>query len=988
MKILKKTLLWAILTGVFAFLLVVFIIGTAVANYFAPAINSMLNAATSTIVRVDEDTIDTEYFKSDYTYDQTGEEKLVKDGRDLYRSIIEEGTVLLKNEASALPLTASDKNITVFGNAGPQYITSLNTKLEEAGYTVNEEVWDYYAAAKSTARTTVNLPAWAAPASSASGDVAIITLGRRAGEGTDCAHPNGWALNTANATEFPDGDYLDIATTEIEMMKGVKALKDSGAFKKILVIINTSNMINGDFINDPQYGIDACIWMGQASKDYGTEGLVNILEGSVNPSGRLVDTVYMNNMDNPVMKNYGAVDGDLSGATASLVDEVKRLNYEYNDNPQGDDWDDSVVYQEGIYLGYKYYETRYEDYVMGTPKTGEFDYDGYVAYPFGYGLSYSDWSYSGFTVTEADGQFEISVSVKNESGPAGKHSVLIYLQKPYTEYAKTNGIEQASVNLVGFGKTSEALGSGESETVKISIPKWQLRTYDSNGAGTYILDEGDYYFTVAGSSHDAVNNILAKKSYGTSGGKMDAAGDADLVYTYNVASRDTEIFSKSYATGVDVVNLFDVADLNRDEAASKTNDITYVSRSDWEGTLPTETYRVKYNDDMVNQARPVTYVADPEEQANTEMPKFGVRNGLTLAMFMDTPYDDPMWYRLLEQMTYEETAALVMDCWYGSRAVGSVGKLQQTDQDSSMGRVNPFTATGLLGTDFPSGDMRAATFNSDIMYRIGIIEGEQNLHASTDTVKAVGLYGFSPNIHRSPYSGRNGEYFSEDAYITGMACGYAVKGMTEMGSVCFCKHYFLNDQEDHRHGIATWANEQTIRETYLPGFEYTVTLFGGMGFMNSFNRIGMLWSGEHYGSQLGFLYNECGFEGNIVTDMYEVDHQDVIDGLLGGTKMWLHTTLNPYSYGLLTSDLYRNDPVIVNALVEAAHRMLYGSSRSAAMNGLSANARVVEIMPWWQVGLITLIVVFAVLTAAGIAMIVVSVVLKKRDGKAHGAMNN
>ena len=185
MKILKKTLLWAILTGVFAFLLVVFIIGTAVANYFAPAINSMLNAATSTIVRVDEDTIDTEYFKSDYTYDQTGEEKLVKDGRDLYRSIIEEGTVLLKNEASALPLTASDKNITVFGNAGPQYITSLNTKLEEAGYTVNEEVWDYYAAAKSTARTTVNLPAWAAPASSASGDVAIITLGRPASGARD-----------------------------------------------------------------------------------------------------------------------------------------------------------------------------------------------------------------------------------------------------------------------------------------------------------------------------------------------------------------------------------------------------------------------------------------------------------------------------------------------------------------------------------------------------------------------------------------------------------------------------------------------------------------------------------------------------------------------------------------------------------------------------------------------------------------------------------
>ena len=331
-------------------------------------------------------------------------------------------------------------------------------------------------------------------------------------------------------------------------------------------------------------------------------------------------------------------------------------------------------------------------------------------------------------------------------------------------------------------------------------------------------------------------------------------------------------------------------------------------------------------------------------------------------------------------MTYEETARLVTNCWYGSDAVASVGKNRQTDQDTSMGRSNPFTANpDLVGISFTSGDLRAATFNKDIMKKIGLMTGENNLHASTDTVKAVGLYGFSPNIHRSPYSGRNGEYFSEDAYITGIACRLAVEGMEEKGSVCFAKHFFLNDQEDSRHGIATWANEQTIRETYLPAFEYIITYGGSMGLMNSFNRIGMKWVGEHTGAQLDLLRDEWGFMGNIVTDLYEEDMQDVIDGLLAHTTMWLTTASDPFCYGLLTSDLYRNDPVIVSALVEAAHRMLYGASRNASMNGLSSADRIVEIMPWWQVGLITLIVVFAVLTVASIVLLVLSLTVFRKD---------
>lgn len=434
--------LWTALTSVFALLLVVAIIGTMVANYFEPAVNTLLKASTARLeVDPNAANVDTEYFKSDYTYDRAGEEQLIADAEALFRQSVEEGATLLKNENNALPFAENDKNVTVFGVAGPNYITGLNTELEAAGYTVDGKIWDYYGSQQVTARTTIGVPVWDETVlGSAQGDVAIITLGRRAGEGTDCAYPSDAALNTA--VDATNGDYLDISPGEESMMENVKRLKDEGKFKKIVVIINTSNMVHGDFINDERFGIDACIWMGQAQETYGTEGLVNILSGAVNPSGRLVDTVYMNNLLNPVMMNYGAVSGDLSGVDQALYDEVKNENFTYHNNPQGDFWEDSVVYQEGIYLGYKYYETRYEDVVMGTPKTGDFQYDQYVAYPFGYGLSYTTWQYSNYSVVEDEDNFVITLDVTNTGSVAGKHSVLVYLQSPIRITTKITALKK------------------------------------------------------------------------------------------------------------------------------------------------------------------------------------------------------------------------------------------------------------------------------------------------------------------------------------------------------------------------------------------------------------------------------------------------------------------------------------------------------------------------------------------------------------------
>lgn len=979
MKLLKKKKTLIALTVTTGALLVALIVGNQVTNYYEGAINSLLNASTSKIIqKPNAEKTDTEYYKSNYAYTKDGEKNLVEDGKNLYRQIVEEGTTLLMNTGKGLPFSNDTKKVTIYGNAANSYLPSFDKALKDNGISVDADVLAKYKTSP-TARKKINLPDWNEIPSS-NGDVAIITLGRRAGEGTDCAHPGEGSLNTADSVEFPNGDYLSLATTEQTMLKGVKALKDAGKFKKIVVIITTSNSISGNWINDPQYGIDSCVWVGQMQKDYAVEGLVNVLTGKVAPSGRIVDTIYQDNMKNPVMQNYGALHGDMSNVTQAQIDAVNEDAYTYNDNPQLSSWDSAVVYQEGIYLGYKYYETRYEDKMMGVSKVGDFDYDNYVTYPFGHGLSYTTFSYENYKVEHKNGKYILSVDIKNTGDVKSKHSVLAYLQKPYTQYAKDNNMEQASVNLVGFGKTTKELAHNETETVTIEVDEWQCRTFDSYGKGTYVYDAGDYYFTIAGDSHEATNNILAKKGKESSK-TYTSVGNEKLVYKFTNDKFDDKKYADNYVTGVKAETLFDCADLNKDAYAKSTNgNFKYMSRKDWEGTYPT-TYHVKYNTNMLEQAKSITYRANEEEQKNTKMPNYGVNNGLTVVMLKDTPYGDPMWDRLAEQMTYEETAALVMDCWYGSRAMPSVGKLQETDQDSSMGRVNPMVVSGLKGTDFPSGDMRAATFNRKIMRDIGIIEGEQNLHTSTKTVKSVGLYGFSPNIHRSPYSGRNGEYFSEDGFITGIACGEAVGGMREKGSNCYAKHYFLNDQEDHRHGITTWANEQTIRENYLIGFEYGITMYDGLGLMNSFNRIGMLWSGEHYGSQSGFLYKELGFKGAIVTDMYEVNHQDVIDGLIGETSMWLHTTLNKYSYGLLTSDKYKNDPVINKALVEAAKKMLYVASRTHTINGLDSSNIIVPIMPSWKVALITVTSIDGVLFAASAGLLIAHFILKKKETK-------
>jgi hypothetical protein len=967
--------LWGTLTGVSAGLMCIFLIGSGVAGNNKSVVDKTLNVTTSKIVHDSSAVVgDTEYYKSSYTYDKAGETKLVSDAFANYQKVVEEGVTLLKNNNKALPVSKTS-SVAVFGNAAPSYFSSFDTEFKKAGLKFNDDSWSYYKAAKApTAKVAVNEPAWSDVTSQAwfgsvKSDLAIVVLSRRGGEGSDCP-------SDPNDTHY--GDYLALTQNEIDMMKGVKALKDAGSISKVLVILSTSNMIDSEFINDDAYGIDACLWTGSSSSTQGLcDGVINIIDGDVNPSGRTVDCIYKDNQLYPVVKNIGSIDADLSSVTASLKKDVQDKQLAWW-GAQGDFWQENLVYQEGIYHGYRYSETRYEDYVMGAANVGDFKYDDLIAYPFGTGLSYTDFTYSNYKLTKDNDNFLITVDVKNNGTVDGKHSVPVYAQSPYTKYDKENLVEKSSVQLVGFTKTDVIKAGDTQKNVTITIPKKTLRAYDANKAKTYIFDDGDYYFTIGESAHEAVNNILASKGFtpSSTSNKMDKAGDPNLVASWTNASFD----GKTYATsdsGYAITNQFDDVNPNKDVYCSKDNQVTFTTRQNWKDTTSSSTIHIKYNDDMVKQAYPETYVADASEQKKTTMPKFGVSNGLKIVSFRGVKYDDASWSKLLEQMTYKEMLDFVMNS--GTNAISSIGLPSMGDNEGSTGTASNLVASGLKTTSLPSTDLRAATFNRDLWKADGNLNGEGYLHASTASTKRIGLNGFSTDLHRSPYGGRNGEYYSEDGFLAGVACSTEVAGMEEKGCLNFVKHFFLNDQDTNRHGVSTWANEQTIRECYLVPFEAAIVDGHTRGLMNSFNRIGMTWVGQHKGAQINYLEGELNWHGAIITDMYETDYQDAVDGLLAGTTIWLAGNVAP-CYAAMPN--YEKDPVVVNALVEAVHRDLYEYANTFMMNGLSSTDKVVTITSWWATTISLIDLVFEIGTAACGTMLVLNIMKKNKQKEA------
>ena len=979
--------LWGSLTGVTAVLTAGAVVGNVIANQYATTLNVALNADTYKIIKGDT-TADTEYFKSDFASDAEREAYEA----ELCAQVEAEGAALLKNENAALPL-ASGAKVSLFGHGAVDLMyggtgsgsvdtskaPNLKQALESQGLNVNETLWNLYSSddmmSKYSRKTpdaisdtleantqyAVNEAPWSALSSAESsfaeyGDAAIVVLSRSGGEGADLPSGDNGTDDYWNKGAEGDGNYLALSAEEKELLANLKTLKDNGTFKRIVVLINSSNAIEMDFLSPEicgeDYGIDSALWIGDVGQT-GINGVGQLLAGTVTPSGSLVDTYLYDNMANPAMYNF-YTQAYPNAAEFDLLTEGADVQGMYS------------VYQEGIYLGYRYFETRYEDVVMGTANAGDYDWATTVAFPFGYGDSYTTFDYSNFKVTEGADDFTVTLTVTNSGSTySGKETVQVYFQSPYTDYDKANGIEKAAAELCGFAKT-DVLAPGASEDVTITVDKDELRTYDANNAKTYILDAGDYYFTAATDSHNAVNNILAAKGYTVENtdGRMTADGNTDLTYVWNNAALDTTTFATS-ENGTAITNLFDEADPNKSSDAPGT--VKWLSRSDWTGTFPTAPAQLTANETLAADLAFTQY--DGSLADSVEMPTLGAENGLTLASRIGKSYDDPEWNTLLDQLTYDEMVNTITLGFHNTAAAASIGKTATKDENGPQGLTAALTG-GASAMCYTSEDVMAATFNVDLINEVGKCIGEDCL-----AMGYSGLYGPGINMHRTAYSGRNFEYYAEDPFIAGTICAAEVNAIQSKGVYVYLKHVALNDSESSRRGVNTWLNEQAAREIYLEVADKAITDGGAWSVMTGFNRWGATWCGAYSNLLTGFLRGELGMRGMIITDFSgSSQYMDLVDGLIAGSDIWdspmpmIHTT---------KAANYVNDAYIVSQMRESMHNILYTVVNSNAMNGWSAGDRLQAITPWWQTAIYALIVVLAVLCALCIWRLVVAIKRKK-----------
>ena len=910
------------------------------------------------------------YFKGDYA----SEAERLEAGRELCYQIEAEGAVLLTNNG-ALPLEAGSKVSTLSvnsvnltyggtgsGNVDASKADNLKAALEKSGLTVNATLWDWYGSkeatnlmkaiekASGTSAGESAVLAGQAPileidpkdypenvksSISEYGDAVIITFSRVGGEGYDCSFPGYEGNDNAQ-------NYLELNANERALLKYATELKAEGKISSIIVLINTSNALEVDFLKDENYSVDACMWVGGLGIA-GTNAVTDILAGKVNPSGSLVDTYCYDNFTSPAMKNFIAQQYIFE---SGVKIDSGLATY--------------MVYQEGIYVGYKYYETRFADAIMGTGKAGDYatQYANEVAFPFGYGLSYTTFEYSDMAISErlvdakGEAYYYITVKVTNTGDVAGKETVQIYMSSPYTQYDIDNKVEKAAVQLIGFGKTEVLAANGGSELLTIRVDERDMAAYDAYGAGTYILDAGDYYFTAATDSHNANLNILNAK------GKDLEGGDENLVKTVNYSTLDTETYSTSL-NGTKIENQLQGADPNKYYGREV---VKMLSRSDWEGTWPTGQYKFIFTAAMAQEidnrydGKLPEYEkikADYEAKTGRDwdvMPVLGKDNGLSLYdMFeMDADnngikaihdYDDPAWDMLLEQVTLEELVK-IGDCFHWRHPVPSVNAPGSRDENGPQGLTVSLFGAGLQAeaTAFTSEDVMAATFNLDLMNQVGVMIGNDCLDAGVSC-----LYGPGANTHRTPYGGRNFEYYSEDGFLSGEMGGTEVAGILSKGVDVVMKHFALNDSEQARLGQAAWLTEQAAREIYLKAFQKALEENGGRGgVMTAYTRWGTNWSAANYGLMTGILRNEWGNKSMHITDNMITANCNAIDAIMAGGVTCFDAMMTYATDDIKTAT---DDPVFVNAMVEAMHHNLYTIANSAAMNGVGAETAVIATTP-------------------------------------------
>ena len=878
-----------------------------------------------------------------------------EEGKKTCQEVEAEGIVLLKNRDGALPLSSDEKNLAligqdsvdfVYGGAGSGSVDTANaptlkTALEKSDFRVNTTLWNFYETGAGKAyrkqvpdssgkgsfavnEVPQSVYTDAVLSSMDNDDVGVVVIGRSGGESADIPTT---PLASGYLYLEPDKDELDMIAMAC------------GKFDKVIVIINSNNAMELGFLEDPAYAnVKAALWVGAVGQE-GMYAIGEVLSGKVNPSGRLVDTYAYDSLSAPSAQNMGSYSITNASEVTDYANNAK--NY--------------LVYQEGIYVGYKYYETRYEDAVLGQGNAGDYDYEEVVQYPFGYGLSYTEFDWSDMTVEETEDAFDISLTVTNNGGYAGKDVVEIYMQSPYIN----GGIEKSAVELVGFAKT-DVIETDGSQTVTVSVAKESMKAYDADTAKTYVVDAGTYYFAAGRNAHDALNNILVAKN-------ADVDGDSELVYEYVQSERDAETYSRSAATGNAITNQFEEADANY------YDECTYLSRQDWQGTMPVGAYKGgswEAPDRMIADLN--WYRADEVVNDSTKtMPEQGsTATAYRVNDLVDAGSEDERWEQIVSQLSWNQVTRLVRMGGYSTIQIDAIGLPATQDKDGPSG-VSGTLVGGTSTMAWPTEVVMASTWNVELMEKMGELIGEDSIGAGI-----TGWYAPGANIHRSPYSGRNFEYYSEDGFLSGKMGAAEMRGVRSKGVIAYMKHFALNDQETDRYGNAIFATEQSIREIYLKGFELVVAGGGANAGVAAMSRIGRRWAGAHKGLMTEVLRNEWGFEGMVITDQASVSgmfYQDMISGLWAGTDLWLNTNSSYWSL-----DDYRDNATVMSYVHRAAKNIIYAITNSNAVQDYGSGKTGMTGLAPWQ---IALYIADGVLGAACIAGITVSVIALVQNRK-------
>lgn len=984
-----RFLILKILAFVFILLLGFCIAGTDMLYRWEIQINQELGIRTSEVVGSDEDDV---LYSSDY--DDIAD--LFEDKRALIEEIGSEGAVLLKNENNALPLATGSKisffgrnstNLTYGTASGSGTINldcdDLMTVFTSKGFDVNPTLWSFYtetvtgrvrysrSGAMQVGEAYLSEYTDEVRASySQYNDAVFIVITRAFGESFDAS---------TDPSIIRDGDgvhhTLQLQDSERDMISEAKSA--AGSTGKVIVLLNSDNPMEIEELKQDD-DIDSILWIGGQGV-WGLYGVADIITGEVSPSGHLTDTYAVDSTSSPAAQNFG----DFQWTNASSVG----------------DWSGAqtyVVYQEGVYVGYKYYETRYEDYVLGQgnadsttgafASTGGWNYAEEVSYSFGYGLSYTTFSrtISNLVWDLENETVSVDVTVKNTGDTySGKDVVQIYVQTPYTDYDIKYNVEKPSVKLIGFEKTSE-LAPGEEETVTVTAKLEHVASYDYTNAKTYILDYGDYYFACGNGAHDALNNILAARTDLTAEqrARMTDPGDAGqaISYTYNNISGGGEVDSTTcaysdYNTDVQITNQLDFADINSYDGI----DITYLSRNDWQATWTGPLELTATSQMIADFADGATYVRT-EESYDTSGIIDGVSYNSTatdwkFADLYGKDYDDPIWEEIVSQLSIEEICMAV--------AVRNPGGLESIEMPQYMQVDGPAGIISSYDTNNSEYAMSAAmynmetvlasTFNKELAHREGEMFGNDGLWTGSQSVWASGS-----DTHRTPFGGRNGEYYSEDGILAYHMGKEFSEGAAEYGLRVAPKHLAFNDQETNRGGVATYTNEQAARELYLRAFEGPMADGAALNTMLGKNRLGSFFIGATPGLITNILRLEWDFQGNVLTDSSTGGYSDGPSSVVAGTTQMDTATLSDYYEDKLSPTAVLQDSVLFEAMKEAVHHNLYLWANTSLMNGL-ATGTYVTIVPWYQQVIIALDITFGVAAAGTIVAFIVLKLKRKPD---------